>query len=121
MGEEQHWAIRLNGVGLRRGERRILHNINWTVPTGTCCAILGPNGSGQSTLARILAAHLWPTTGDVTILGHHFGNCDLPSLRNQVRMVQPAGPYDVDPSLTTLEVALTGFFSSLALYQTPTK
>ena len=64
MGEEQHWAIRLNGVGLRRGERWILHNINWTVPTGTCCAILGPNGSGKSTLARILAAHLWPTSGE---------------------------------------------------------
>jgi iron complex transport system ATP-binding protein len=35
-------------------------------------------------------------------------------------MVQPAGPYDVDPSLTTLEVVLTGFFNSIGLYHTPT-
>jgi iron complex transport system ATP-binding protein len=44
----------------------------------------------------------------------------MPSLRRQIKMVQTAGPYDVDPSLSALEVALTGFFNSIALYQTPT-
>jgi iron complex transport system ATP-binding protein len=114
-------AIDLKNVGVLRSNRWILKEINWQVAQNSCSAILGPNGSGKSTLARILAAHLWPTSGDVTILNQHFGDCDLPSLRNQVRMVQTAGPYDVDPSLTTLEVVLTGFFSSLALYQIPTK
>jgi iron complex transport system ATP-binding protein len=32
--------------------------------------------------------------------------------------VQAAGPYDVDASLTTREVVLTGFFATLALYET---
>jgi len=114
-------AIDLSGVGVLRSNRWILKDITWQVCQNSCAAILGPNGSGKSTLARILAAHLWPTSGDVTILNQHFGDCDLPALRNQVRMVQPTGPYGVDPSLTTLEVVLTGFFSSLALYQLPTK
>src|SRR5436190_8658468 len=116
MGEEQHWAIRLNGVGLRRGERWILHNINWTVPAGVCCAILGPNGSGKSTLARILAAHLWPTSGECEILGGRFGQTSLPELRHAIRLVQPAGPYDVDTQLTAREVTLTGYFGTLGLY-----
>jgi iron complex transport system ATP-binding protein len=97
-----------------------LKDITWQVPAGSCAAILGPNGSGKSTLARILSAYMWPSRGDVTILGQKFGDCDMPALRNQVRMVQPAGPYDVDPSLTTREVVLTGFFSSIGLYHTPT-
>jgi iron complex transport system ATP-binding protein len=113
-------AIDVHNVGVLRAKRWILKNISWQIPANSCAAILGPNGSGKSTLARIIAAYLWPTEGDVSILGHHFGDCDMPTLRTQIKMVQPAGPYDVDPSLTTLEVVLTGFFNSIGLYHTPT-
>jgi len=113
-------AIDVRGVGVLRSGRWILKDIAWQVPTGSCAAILGPNGSGKSTLARILAAYLWPTSGDVTVLGQHFGDCDMPALRQQIKIVQPAGPYDVDPSLSALEVVLTGFFNSIALYHAPT-
>ncbi len=117
---QQPLAIDLRNVGVVRQGRWILADITWQVANSSCAAILGPNGSGKSTLARILSAYMWPSSGDVTILGQHFGDCDLPALRNQVRMVQPAGPYDVDPSLTTHEVILTGFFSSIGLYHNAT-
>jgi iron complex transport system ATP-binding protein len=103
-------------VGLVRGERWILRDIHWTVQAQSCCAILGPNGSGKSTLARILAAHLWPTAGTVEVIGQKFGETSLPELRHHIRLVQPAGPYDVDPQLTTRQVVQTGFFGTLALY-----
>jgi iron complex transport system ATP-binding protein len=113
---KQPAAIRLSNVGMRRGERWILRDINWTVPAGACCAILGPNGSGKSTLTRILAAHLWPTTGACEVLGGEFGETSLPELRQSIRLVQAAGPYDVEPELTAREVVETGFFGTLALY-----
>ena len=100
---------------MRRGERWILRDINWNVPAGSCCAILGPNGSGKSTLTRILAAHLWPTTGEVSVLDGRFGETSLPELRQSIRLVQAAGPYDVDPELTAHEVVLTGFFGTIGL------
>src|SRR5438046_9386771 len=109
-------AIDVRGVGVLRGGRWILKDIKWQVPAGSCAAILGPNGSGKSTLARVIAAYLWPTSGDVTVLGERFGNCDMPVLRQQIKIVQPAGPYDVDPSLIALEVVLTGFFNFIARY-----
>ena len=113
-------AIRLRGVALKRGQRWILRNVSWTVETGACCAILGPNGSGKSTLARILAAHLWPTAGTVEVIGGKFGETSLPQLRHHIRLVQPAGPYDVDPQLTACQVVQTGFFGTLALYDPTT-
>src|SRR5438067_10512553 len=97
-------AIRLSHVGLKRGERWILRHIDWTVPAGSCVAILGPNGSGKSTLTRILAAHLWPTSGHCVVLDSKFGETNLPELRHSIRLVQAAGPYDVDPRLTAREV-----------------
>src|SRR5689334_15576245 len=109
-------AIRLSRVGLKRGQRWILRDIDWTVPAGSCSAILGPNGSGKSTLTRILAAHLWPTAGECEILGGKFGEFSLPELRHSIRLVQAAGPYDVDPQLTAREVVLTGYFGTIGLY-----
>jgi iron complex transport system ATP-binding protein len=112
-------AIRLRNVGVVRNERWILRDVNWTVAAGSVAAILGPNGSGKSTLARILAGHLWPSTGECDVLAGHFGDVDLPTLRKSIRLVQPAGPYDVDPELTAHEVVLTGFFGTIGLYNVP--
>ncbi len=109
-------AFSLDNVSVLRQGRWILNGITWSVPARTCCAILGPNGSGKSTLTRILAAHLYPTRGDVTVLGNPFGESDLPSLRQRIRLVQAAGPYDVEPALTVREAVLTGFFGTLNLY-----
>lgn len=113
-------AIELHGVGVRRAERWILRDVSWQVPNGACVAILGPNGSGKSTLTRVIGCHLWPSAGDVTVLGQRFGQASLPELREQIRLVQAAGPYDVGSSLTAMETVLTGFFSTLHLYATPT-
>jgi iron complex transport system ATP-binding protein len=110
------WAIELDAVGLQRDGRWILRDICWRVPAGTCAAILGPNGSGKSTLARILGCHLWPTAGQCAILGAHFGQANLLQTRQAIRLVQPAGPYDMDPSLSAREVVATGRFGTIGLY-----
>jgi iron complex transport system ATP-binding protein len=109
-------AIDLRHIHLSRGQTHILNDVSWTVPAGTCAAILGPNGSGKSTLTRVLACHLWPSAGTATVLGNRFGETNLLELRKSIRLVQAAGPFDVDPSLTTREVVVTGFFSTIGLY-----
>jgi iron complex transport system ATP-binding protein len=113
-------AIELRSVGLRRGERWILDDINWTVAAGACAAILGPNGSGKTTLTRIIAGHWWPTVGDVRVLGEHFGEVDLHQLRRGLRLVSSTSPVELDPDLTAHQVAMTGFFGTLGLYDTIT-
>jgi iron complex transport system ATP-binding protein len=113
-------AIELRDVGVRRGTRWILRDIWWMVETGVCAAILGPNGSGKSTLTRIIGAHLFPSAGECAILGRRFGETNLQELRQAIRLVQAAGPYDVEPTLTTRDVVLTGFFGTLSLYDEPT-
>lgn len=113
-------AIDLRGVGVLRDDRWILRNITWSVPAGACAAILGPNGSGKSSLTRVIAGHWWPSAGTASILGGVFGQTNLVELRKEIRLIQPAGPYDIDASLTAKQVVLTGFFSTLGLYAEPT-
>jgi iron complex transport system ATP-binding protein len=113
-------VIELKGVSLRRGDTWILRDVSWTVDAGTCAAIFGPNGSGKSTLTRVISGYMWPTSGEVWVLGQHYGEADLPALRQSIRLVQPGGQFDVEQTLTAREVVLTGFFASLGLYQQPT-
>ena len=111
------WAIELDDVSVRRSGRAILDHITWRVPAGACCAILGPNGSGKSTLARVIMGQMWPSHGEVAVLGRRFGETDLNELREDIRIVQSSGPVELDGDQTALDVVLTGFFGTVGLYQ----
>jgi iron complex transport system ATP-binding protein len=113
---ETQYAFEAQGLGVLREGRWILRDVDCRVPANALTVLLGPNGSGKSTLTRIIGGHLFPTAGIAHIQGKRLGRVDLRELRREIRLVQPAGPYDVDPHLTTLQVVLTGFFSTLDLY-----
>jgi iron complex transport system ATP-binding protein len=110
-------AIDVRNTTVTRGKRKILSNISWSVPAGGCAAILGPNGSGKSTLARVIMGQMWPSSGEVRILGQLFGETDLNQLRESIRLVQSANFVEFDPEETVQRVVLTGFFGTVGLYQ----
>ena len=116
----RHAAIELSGVGVRIGQTRILEDISWSVPVGCDAAILGPNGSGKSTLIRLILGYLWPSEGQVSVLGEKFGDVELAALRRNVKLVHTGGGFDLDPELTLREIALTGFASTMVLRFEPT-
>ncbi|APW64042.1 ABC transporter ATP-binding protein [Paludisphaera borealis] len=109
-------AIRARGVGVYRNGRWILKNVDWTVPSGSCVAVLGPNGSGKSTLTRVISGYMWPTDGELSVLGERFGSVNLHELRESLRLVQPTGLAEPDSEATAFEVALTGAFGTVGLY-----
>jgi iron complex transport system ATP-binding protein len=109
-------AIRARGVGVYRNGRWILKDVDWTVPPGSCVAVLGPNGSGKSTLTRVISGYMWPTDGELWVLGERFGSVNLHELRESLRLVQPTGLAEPDAEATALDVALTGAFGTVGLY-----
>lgn len=113
-------AVHLQNVRLLRGTREIIRGITWTVGAGEFAAILGPNGSGKSTLARMMLGYLWATTGQVTIAGRVFGETNLHDLREIVALVQPNGPFDLEPTLSVREAVRTGVGGTLGAYRPAT-
>jgi phosphonate transport system ATP-binding protein len=62
-------TISLNSVRLIINEKKILDNLNMTIPQGNAVTIMGPNGAGKTTLMRIASGLLRPTSGEVCLFG----------------------------------------------------
>ncbi|OWA33626.1 molybdenum ABC transporter ATP-binding protein [Saccharibacillus sp. O16] len=109
-------AIELKGVSWRRGESLILEDINWTVEEGQHWAILGLNGSGKSSILNIISGYMWPTTGEVSVLGHKFGTIDLRELRKSIGWVSSSLQEKIRPNEQALEIVVSGRHASIGLY-----
>ncbi len=62
-------AVSLQGVAFGYGRTSVLHDVMLTVPTGGFAALIGPNGSGKTTILKLVLGLLAPTAGDVRVLG----------------------------------------------------
>lgn len=58
-------GIRIKAAGKRYGRQWILRHRNWEVLPGTTVALLGANGSGKSSLLRLMCGFDAPTEGEV--------------------------------------------------------
>jgi ABC-2 type transport system ATP-binding protein len=50
--------------------------LNLTVEVGECFGLLGPNGAGKTTTIEIIEGLLDATSGEVEVLGYHWGRHD---------------------------------------------
>jgi ATP-binding cassette, subfamily B, multidrug efflux pump len=65
----------------------VLKNINLTIPAGSTLAIVGPTGSGKTTLASLIA-RLWEApNGEILIDGHAIREWPLETLRRAIGYV----------------------------------
>ncbi|RVW00589.1 metal ABC transporter ATP-binding protein [Rhodococcus xishaensis] len=62
-------AVELRETCLSFGDRTLWSNLNLAVQQGEFLAVLGPNGSGKTSLLKVLLGQLAPTSGSVRIAG----------------------------------------------------
>ena len=61
--------LTVDGVSLRYGNFSALDDVTLTVDTGKVLAVLGPSGSGKSSLLRVIAGLEHPSRGTVMLAG----------------------------------------------------
>ena len=105
--------VELEDVGFSYNEVRVLEAINLTVEPGDFLGIIGPNGSGKTTMLRIMLGLLAPERGSVRLFGH------APSaFRQWGRLGYVPQKAILDPGLpaTVQEVVATGLVPALGLF-----
>jgi len=65
----------------------ILREVSFQVPAGERLTLLGPSGTGKTTVADLLVRLYEPNNGVILLDGHDVRACDLPWLRSQVVVV----------------------------------
>lgn len=103
-------VFRCRNVAVRRGVKLLLSDLNWTVCAHERWVILGPNGAGKTTLLQLAAAQLFPTIGEVDLLGEELGAVDLGELRPRIGWASSAILSNLPPAESVENVVLTGAY-----------
>ncbi|MCF4965847.1 ABC transporter ATP-binding protein [Nostoc sp. CMAA1605] len=61
--------IELKGVSKSFGNNRVLDNVDLTIYRGEALGIIGPSGTGKSTILRVIAGLITPDEGEVYVQG----------------------------------------------------
>ncbi len=64
--------LEVNKLGCVRGDRRLFSGLDLSLPAGTYLQVTGPNGSGKTSLLRILCGLLAPAEGEIKWQGENI-------------------------------------------------
>lgn len=119
-GSFEH-AIRMEGLGIRYGDRWILDDIRWEVRRGERWSIEGPNGSGKSTLLSVVCgdnpqSHSQP----LWLFDRRRGSGEsIWDIKRRIGFLSPEMHQHVEKGLTGYEVVASGLFDTAGLYRKP--
>lgn len=65
--------LEINNLYKNYGEKQVLNNITLTVPQGKIIGLLGKNGTGKTTLIKLINGLLTPNEGEIIFEGEKIG------------------------------------------------
>nr|VFJ77128.1 MAG: phospholipid/cholesterol/gamma-HCH transport system ATP-binding protein [Candidatus Kentron sp. FW] len=91
--------VRIRNLHFSRGGRKIFDGIDITIPREKITAIMGPSGTGKTTLLHLIGGQLRPDKGSITVDGidvHRLSRKKLFELRMRMGMLFQSGALFTD-------------------------
>ena len=67
--QQQEILVQVRDLVFMRGERVIFDGIDLDIARGSVTAIMGPSGTGKTTLLKLIGGQLCPLRGSITVDG----------------------------------------------------
>lgn len=94
--------VEIGELTFSRGRRRIFDELNLCVPRGKVTVIMGPSGTGKTTLLKLIGGQLQPDSGRLLVDGQsvpELGSNALYDLRQRIGMLFQSGALLTDLSV----------------------
>ncbi|UXI67896.1 ABC transporter ATP-binding protein [Tahibacter amnicola] len=72
--------VRIRGLKTRLGNKTIFDGVDLDIPRGRITAVMGPSGTGKTTLLRHITGQLRPDTGEIRVDGQNVLTLDREGL-----------------------------------------
>ena len=79
--------IEIRDMSFRRGERVIFDRVNLAIPHGQITGVMGPSGTGKTTLLKIIGGQVKPDSGEVIVDGKNVAELDRRGLFEMRRKI----------------------------------
>lgn len=67
-------SLAVKGLSFRHGKEEVFSALEATFPEGTATGMIGPSGTGKTTLLKLLAGLLSPEEGEICYSGKNYAN-----------------------------------------------
>jgi simple sugar transport system ATP-binding protein len=104
--------LRVEGISKRFGGVTALNNVGFSIKKGESLTLVGENGSGKSTMIKIISGIYTPDEGDIYINGNHYKEMTpIQSIQEGVQVIYQ--DFSLFPNLTVAEnIALNNLIIS---------
>jgi manganese/zinc/iron transport system ATP- binding protein len=96
-------ALSAHDLTVNYGKTVALDKVSFEIPRGACCAVVGPNGGGKSTLFKCALGLVKPVEGSVAVLGDKY----TPKV-HRVSYIPQRSEVDWDFPATVFDAVLMG-------------
>ncbi len=86
--------IEISNLHFQRNNRAIFRGVDMVIPQGKVTTIMGPSGTGKTTMLRLIGAQLRPTQGQILVAGrniHKLPRYELYKFRKRIGMLFQTG------------------------------
>ena len=94
-----------------------LEDVNVTINSGDVISVIGPSGTGKSTLLRCINMLEPPTSGEIVVDGQviNDGNCDLNEIRKKMGLISNSYFDRIYQNESVLDLVLSGLSGTLGI------
>lgn len=95
-------VVEITGLKYRVGDKAIFDRLNISIPRGKVTAIMGPSGTGKTTLLRVMTGQVLPDRGRVMVEGKNVARLttdELYELRTQMGFLFQNGALFTDSTV----------------------
>ncbi|HVJ07833.1 MAG TPA: ABC transporter ATP-binding protein [Acidisarcina sp.] len=106
--------LRFERVSFLYGHRRVIAGADFSLEQGVCAALIGPNGGGKTTLLRLAAGLLRPSSGRVMFENEELQGRSCREIAQQIALVPQH--LDIPFSFTVQQIVEQGRTPYLGLF-----